>query len=202
MKGTYLADLVILPSLHPRLHKINILNMLVKKGLSTSDCLQGDILNDLTPEDRWNTYMELYGDYYDHELDLSEMTEVNSLDRSNMPSFSSSFSSIQLTHLPTYPPDFEKLMKLNQPSDLHGPLTPPETVEIFYSIPNLQGMHPRNACNFPCIHLPIQKTVCLKPSEKIIFDTLLNFSIPPEFFGLVFSKPGLFKIKISTYTPL
>ena len=204
LKGDYLADLLVIPSLYPKLNKFSELDILTKQGLSSSDCLNRDNLRDLKPAHSWEILQDLYTNYLSPGLDLSELTEVSHLDQT-----STVYSSmIELTQVPTYPPDFEKTVKFNLPESSdnlilkHGKLTAShdqKTSKIFYSLADPFSLHPRNAYNSPGIDLPLQETVSLGPSDIRIFDTKIKFFIPSNFVGQISARSSTSKVRIYVF---
>jgi dUTPase len=179
-EGDYIADLLIAPVLHPVLFPISTIEMVSKKGLDAQDCLKGEISRDLKVERLEDAIVEPHPK---SKLDYSEMTLLNTiildkkkgrsvdfpdyLERENQKDnhhHPSEFSPVELTQVPSYPPDFEKTIKFEMPASSdamtlkNGRLLAShsqKTAKLYYSLEKPYDLHPRSAYNSPGIDLPI-----------------------------------------------
>jgi hypothetical protein len=179
--------------------------MVLKKGLDARECLRKDISEDLNLERLEDAIVDLPPS---SSLDFSELTYKTDFERNhNMKEEYSellsdkfrkngnnekltlkNFSPVELTQVPSYPPDFEKTIKFGMPdsSDFYslknGNLLAThsqKTAKLYYSRLFPHDLHPRCAYSSPGIDLPIQETISLNPSERILCDTHLKFLYHP-----------------------
>jgi len=151
-EGDYIADLLIAPVLHPVLFPISTIEMVSKKGLDAQDCLKREISLDLRVERLEDAIVEPHPK---SKLDYSEMTLLNTiildkkkgrsvdfpdyLERENQKDnhhHPSEFSPVELTQVPSYPPDFEKTIKFEMPASpmictRAAPIIHPELISRF-----------------------------------------------------------------------
>ncbi len=165
-EGDYIADLLIAPVLHPVLFPISTIEMVSKKGLDAQDCLKGEISRDLKIERLEDAIVEPHPR---SKLDYSEMTLLNTiildkkkgrsvdfpdyLERENQKDnhhHPSEFSPVELTQVPSYPPDFEKTIKFEMPASSdamtlkNGRLLAShsqKTAKLYYSLEKPYDLH-------------------------------------------------------------
>ena len=71
-----------------------------------------------------------------------------------------------------------------------------KTAKLYYSRLFPHDLHPRCAYSSPGIDLPIQETISLNPSERILCDTHLKFFIPSNYYGQLVSRSSTAKLEI------
>ncbi len=188
--GTFLATITIAPVLYPKLFPLSTIEMLVKGGITPSEILTKESLKDLEIGSLEDCLIALEENY--PNLDLRELTEVENPDPySDRIHQSVRLSNVELVQVPSIPPNFEKTLKNEMPSSsdhlklADGHLTAVHSqkrAKIYYSLCDPEGCHPRCSYSSPGIDLPLQETLVLEPSMRVLCDTKLKFLIMFSFF--------------------
>jgi dUTP pyrophosphatase len=181
--------------------------MLVKGGITPSEILTKESLKDLEIGSLEDCLIALEENY--PNLDLRELTEVENPDPySDRIHQSVRLSNVELVQVPSIPPNFEKTLKNEMPSSsdhlklADGHLTAVHSqkrAKIYYSLCDPEGCHPRCSYSSPGIDLPLQETLVLEPSMRVLCDTKIKFFIPSNFYGQIAPRSSSTKLNITIH---